>query len=147
MKLHRASVEGMAGMAVNESRSRRWPFEHPVRPRDRRRDRVQTSIVNGMNTTRNRLNALLGLAQAQPGSTTRIRFAVTMIAAFATVVQVIVWLIIGITNVHLDSPWWLLTAAGALAANAALYATDHVRTCWSQTSQSAHQTAQSKESL
>lgn len=33
------------------------------------------------------------------------------IAGLATLVQIIIWLIIGITTGHLDAPWWLWTLA------------------------------------
>jgi hypothetical protein len=34
----------------------------------------------------------------------------------ATLVQVVVWLMIGVITAHLDAPWWLWTAVPATAA-------------------------------
>ncbi|MEV0843827.1 hypothetical protein AB0I55_30325 [Actinocatenispora sera] len=86
-----------------------------------------------MNTTRHRLTLLLGTNPAEPHSTTRMRYAITMVAGFATAVQVIVWLMVAIFGTHLDGPWWLWTPASALAINAALLGLDHVRRHWSNT--------------
>lgn len=84
---------------------------------------------------------LLGLDQSEQRSTTRIRFAVTALAAFAIAVQIIVWLLMGIFRTHLDDPWWLWTPGSALLVNAALLFADHVRDQWSRTgSPHSHQT-------
>ncbi|MEW2251543.1 hypothetical protein AB0907_29965 [Streptomyces sp. NPDC006975] len=85
-----------------------------------------------MNTRRPRrhLMTLLGLDPTDQRSTTRIRFAVTTTAAFATAVQIIAWLLIGIFRTHLDGPWWLWTPGSALLVNAALLSADHVRAQW-----------------
>lgn len=77
---------------------------------------------------------LLGLSPAERRPTTRIRFAITTVAAFATAVQVIVWLMMAIFRTHLDSPWWLWTPASALVTNAALLLLDHARRHWSAAS-------------
>ncbi|MFF9003051.1 hypothetical protein ACF1GW_22890 [Streptomyces achromogenes] len=85
-----------------------------------------------MNTTRPRryLTTLLGLGPTDQRSRARIRFAVTTIAAFATAVQIIAWLLMGIFRTHLDGPWWLWTPGSALLINAALLSADHVRDQW-----------------
>ncbi|WP_425827010.1 hypothetical protein [Streptomyces fractus] len=85
-----------------------------------------------MNTTRPRryLMTLLGLDPTGQRSTTRIRLAITTITAFATAVQIIVWLLLGIFRTHLDGPWWLWTPGSALIVNAALLSADHVRHQW-----------------
>lgn len=83
---------------------------------------------------------LLGLDPTEQRSTSRIRFAVTALAAFATAVQIIVWLLIGIFSTHLDGPWWLWTAGSAFLINAALLLADHVRDQWSRAGSShSHQ--------
>lgn len=74
---------------------------------------------------------LLGLGPAERRPTTRLRFAITTVAAFATAVQVIVWLMMGIFGTHLDGPWWLWTPASALVLNAGLLVLDHLRRQWS----------------
>ncbi|MEW2298169.1 hypothetical protein ABZ719_36720 [Streptomyces sp. NPDC006743] len=91
-----------------------------------------------MNTTRPRrhLMTLLGLDPTDQRSTTRIRFAVTTVAAFATAVQIIVWLLMGIFRTDLDGPWWLWTPGSALLINAALLSVDHVRDQWLRTGSS-----------
>ncbi|MGD6755860.1 hypothetical protein [Streptomyces sp. BH105] len=91
-----------------------------------------------MNTTRLRryLMTLLGLHPADRRSTTRARFVVTTVAAFATAVQIIVWLLVGIFRTQLDGPWWLWTPGSALLVNAALLSVDHVRAQWSRTGSS-----------
>ncbi|MFF9395411.1 hypothetical protein [Streptomyces griseoluteus] len=85
-----------------------------------------------MNTTRPRryLMTLLGLDPTDRRSTTRIRFAVTALAAFATAVQIIAWLLVGVFRTRLDGPWWLWTPGSALLVNAALLSVDHVRDQW-----------------
>jgi len=84
-----------------------------------------------MNNTRKHLANLLGTDPAEHRHTTRVRFAVSAVAAFATAVQVIAWLMIGIFRSHLDGPWWLWTPASALVINAALLYVDRVRGRWS----------------
>lgn len=42
------------------------------------------------------------------------------IAGLATLVQIIIWLIIGITTGHLDAPWWLWTLATGVVGCVAL---------------------------
>ncbi|WP_346009559.1 hypothetical protein [Streptomyces sp. SID1328] len=85
-----------------------------------------------MNTTRPRrhLMTLLGLDPTDQRPTTRIRFAVTTVAAFATTVQLIAWLLMGVFRTHLDDPWWLWMPGSALLVNAALLSVDHVRDQW-----------------
>ncbi|MGP3775669.1 hypothetical protein ACTWJ8_33100 [Streptomyces sp. SDT5-1] len=88
------------------------------------------------NTThphRRYLMTLLGLDPTDRRSTSRARFVITTIAAFATAVQLIVWLLIGIFSARLDGPWWLWTPASALLVDAALLSVDHVRHQWSRT--------------
>ncbi len=75
---------------------------------------------------------LLGLDPTDQRSTTRIRFAVTTMAAFATAAQIITWLLMGIFRTHLDGPWWLWTPGSALLVNAALLSADHVRDQWAR---------------
>lgn len=106
----------------------------PRGPNDRRRERVRADIVDGMNTTRHRLSLLLGLGTTEQRPATRLRFAVTTVAAFATAVQVIVWLLMAIFQTHLDGPWWLWTPASALVINTAVLVLDHARRHWSNTS-------------
>nr|BFD87172.1 hypothetical protein StreXyl84_65730 [Streptomyces sp. Xyl84] len=79
---------------------------------------------------------LLGLDPTDQRSTTRIRFAVTTVTAFATAVQTIVWLLMGIFRTDLDGPWWLWTPGSALLINAALLSVDHVRDQWLRTGSS-----------
>lgn len=90
------------------------------------------------NTTRSHryLMTVLGLDPTDQRSTSRSRFVITTIAAFATAVQIIVWLLIGIFGARLDGPWWLWTVASALLVNAALLSVDHVRDQWSRTGSS-----------
>ncbi|MGW5048284.1 hypothetical protein [Streptomyces griseoluteus] len=85
-----------------------------------------------MNTTRLRryLMTPLGLDPTDRRSTTRIRFAVTTSAAFATAVQITAWLLMGVFRTRLDGPWWLWTPGSAVLVNAALLSVDHVRDRW-----------------
>ncbi|MFZ3566676.1 hypothetical protein ACOKM5_06840 [Streptomyces sp. BH097] len=91
-----------------------------------------------MKTTRSRryLMTLLGMAPADQRSTTRARFVVTTVAAFATAVQIIVWLLVGIFSTRLDAPWWLWTPGSAFLVNAVLLSVDHIRGHWSRTGSS-----------
>ncbi|GAB1332265.1 hypothetical protein ACE1SV_66040 [Streptomyces sennicomposti] len=73
---------------------------------------------------------LLGLDPTDQRSTTRIRFALTAVAAFATAVQIIAWLLMGVFRTQLDGPWWLWTPGSALLVNAALLFVDGVRDQW-----------------
>ncbi|WP_203965142.1 hypothetical protein [Actinocatenispora thailandica] len=86
-----------------------------------------------MNKTRHHLSMLLGLnpAERHPATTTRARFTATAVAAFATAVQVIVWLMLAIFGAHLDGPWWLWTPASAVLIDAGLLLLDQVRRHWS----------------
>ena len=94
---------------------------------------MPVGIVDGMNTTRRRLATLLGTNHTKQRPTSRMRFTVTTVGAFATAVQVIVWLLMAVFRTHLDGPWWLWTPASALAINAVLLAFDHARGHWSST--------------
>lgn len=96
-----------------------------------------------MNTQRNPLTTLLGLDVDDRQLSARIRSTVTSVAAFATTVQVIVWLLIGVATTHLDSPWWLWTPVGALGVNAALVLVHHTRTRWSAPSTATTNTQES----
>jgi hypothetical protein len=105
-----------------------------IGPVGRRPAHGPADIVEGMNTTHPRryLMTLFGLDPTDQRSTNRIRFAVTMTAAFATAVQIIVWLLIGIFRTQLDGPWWLWTPGSVLLVNAALLSVDHARGQWSR---------------
>ncbi len=51
-----------------------------------------------------------------------------------TLVQVVVWLTIGVLTGHLDSPWWLWTTVPAAGAVAGLTIADRWRTWWADAS-------------
>jgi hypothetical protein len=48
------------------------------------------------------------------------RSAVAYFGLIATLVQLVIWLVIAVLTVHLDSPWWLWTAVPAAGAVGAL---------------------------
>lgn len=57
----------------------------------------------------------------------RARQVVALVAAAATLVQVIVWLMIALAGGGLDAPWWLWTAVPALGAVAVLTGVERFR--------------------
>jgi ABC-type microcin C transport system permease subunit YejE len=60
------------------------------------------------------------------------RSVVAYLGLVLTLVQVVVWLMIGLVTTHLDSPWWLWTTAPAAAAVAGLTAVQHWHRWWTQ---------------
>jgi hypothetical protein len=63
---------------------------------------------------------ILGPVRAPRGTARRrlllARSACAHVGLIATVIQLVVWLMIGVLTAHLDSPWWLWTAVPAAAA-------------------------------
>ena len=58
------------------------------------------------------------------------RSGVAYFGLVTTLVQVVVWLVIGLMTNHLDSPWWLWTTVPAVAAVAALTAVQRWHRWW-----------------
>jgi hypothetical protein len=67
---------------------------------------------------------LFGPVRAPRGTFERklllVRSAFAYGGLIATLVQVVVWLTIGVITAHLDSPWWLWTAVPAAAVGGLL---------------------------
>jgi len=65
-------------------------------------------------------DAVFGPVRASRGTLERklllARSAFAYGGLIATLIQIVVWLTIGVTTAHLDSPWWLWTAVPAAAA-------------------------------
>ena len=74
--------------------------------------------------TRSLVEELFGPVEAPRGSGVRrlllTRSVLTYAGTIATLVQVVVWLLIGLMTAHLDTPWWLWTTAPWAAAVAVL---------------------------
>lgn len=93
-------------------------------------------------TTTTRLQALgeqlLGPVRAPRGTLERrillARSAFTYGGLITTLVQLVVWLTIGVLTGHLDSPWWLWTTVPAAAAVVGLTFADRWRRWWSTAS-------------
>lgn len=80
---------------------------------------------------------VFGPVQAPRGSLQRrlliARSAIAYFGVVTTLVQIVVWLTIGVFRNHLDSPWWLWTTVPAAAAVVCLTVADRWRAWWSAT--------------
>ncbi len=53
-----------------------------------------------------------GRSRGAPSTLTSVRRALTLLLIAVTAIQIVVWLLICIIGWHLESPWWLWSAAG-----------------------------------
>jgi hypothetical protein len=81
---------------------------------------------------------ILGPVNAPRGTAQRriliARSALAYGGIITTLVQIVVWLTIGVFTGHLGSPWWLLTTVPVAAAVAGLTAVDRWHTWWATAS-------------
>jgi hypothetical protein len=115
-------------------------------PNGRRTEHRSANKLVAMNTP-TPITSFFGLNPTDHTTNSRARFAITALTAFATVVQIIVWLLIGIFCARLDSPWWFWTPASGLAINACLYYLSRVKNHWTTTTATPATAANHKESL
>ena len=77
---------------------------------------------------RSALDDVFGPVRARPGTTRHrlllARSVLAYLGLVATLVQVVVWLMVGVFSGDLDTPWWLWTTVPAAVAVAALTAAD-----------------------
>ena len=77
---------------------------------------------------------IFGPVDAPPGTFERrvllARSAVAYFGLVTTLVQVVVWLMIGLITTHLDTPWWLWTTVPAAGAVATLTAVQMWHRWW-----------------
>ena len=59
------------------------------------------------------------------------RSAFAYAGLITTLVQIVVWLTIGVVSGHLDTPWWLWTAVPAAVVVVGLTVVDRWRSWWS----------------
>jgi hypothetical protein len=93
-------------------------------------------------TVGSRLHAIgedvLGPVRAPHGSAERRILLARSVLAYGglilTLIQIVVWLMIGILSSGLDSPWWLWTAVPAALGVAGLSLVDRWRRWWNSTS-------------
>jgi len=101
---------------------------------------TQSSMTSATTTTRLQglADQLLGPVGAPRGSLERrillARSAFTYAGLITTLVQIVVWLAIGVLTGHVDSPWWLWTTVPAAAAVVALTVADRWRRWWATAS-------------
>ncbi len=65
------------------------------------------------------VNDVIDPPPVEPGPRRRLLFVRQVIAiggTVATLIQIIVWLLLAVFSGHLDTPWWLWTAAPAALA-------------------------------
>jgi hypothetical protein len=60
------------------------------------------------------------------------RSVIAYLGLVLTLVQIVVWLMIGLVSTHLDSPWWLWTTAPAVAAVVALTVMQRWHSWWTR---------------
>lgn len=84
---------------------------------------------------------IFGPVPAPRGTTQRrmllARSALAYVGLITTLVQIVVWLMIGILSDGLDAPWWLWTTVPAALGVIALTLADRWQTWWDTTADSA----------
>jgi len=83
---------------------------------------TQKSRIQGL------VDDVFGPVRAEPGSARRrllvVRSVLAYVGVVSTLVQIVVWLMIGVIRTHLDGPWWLWTTVPAAAGVAVLTLAD-----------------------